>query len=91
MFSYMVQTLVVGGLIATIVFVAAFASEGRGRRVVRILLGAEERRPVREHLFDEIERPEATLDVVGELGRETASLPTVTMRHTPAQPARHRA
>ncbi|WP_062309949.1 hypothetical protein [Demequina rhizosphaerae] len=90
MFSYMVQTLVVGGLIAAIVFVAAFASEGRGRRVVRILLGAEERRPVREHLFDEIERPESTLDVVGELGRETTSLPIVTMR-APHQPARHRA
>ncbi|WP_156165186.1 hypothetical protein [Demequina silvatica] len=90
MFSYMMQTLVVGGLIAAIVFVAAFASEGRGRRLVRLALGVEERRPVREHLFDEVDRPDATLDVVGELGRETASLPTVTAKAAPA-PVRHRA
>ncbi len=91
MFSQMEGTLVVAGVIAFIVFAAAFAAEGRGRRVVRLMLGLEERRPVTEHLYDELERPAATLDVVGELGRETASLPTVTMRHTPAQPARHRA
>ncbi|WP_062384976.1 hypothetical protein [Demequina iriomotensis] len=83
MFSQMVGTLVVAGLIALVVFVAAFAAEGRGRRVVRLVLGVEERRGVREHLYDEIERPAATLDVVGELGRETGSIPVVapTARH----------
>jgi len=70
MFQHMAGTLVVAGISAAIVFVAAFAAEGRGRRVIRILLGAEERRPVREHLFDELERPEATLDVVGRMGRD---------------------
>ncbi|WP_062460615.1 hypothetical protein [Demequina soli] len=79
-------TLLVGGLVAAIVFVAAFAAEGRGRRVVRLILGADERRPVTEHLYDEVDRPAPTLDVVGELARDTAALHVVTP-HT----ARHRA
>ncbi|MDN4477227.1 hypothetical protein QQX10_04365 [Demequina sp. SYSU T00039] len=69
MFSHMEGTLIVAGLIAAGVIVAAFAAEGRGQRVIRILLGVEERRPVREHLFDELDRPEASLDVVDKLGR----------------------
>ncbi|SEJ50031.1 hypothetical protein [Demequina mangrovi] len=84
MFSQMVGTLVVGAIIALVVFVAAFAAEGRGRRVVRLVLGEEERRSVREHLYDDLDRPASTLDVVGELGRETASIPVVQPR------ARHR-
>ncbi len=84
MFSHMEGTLVVAGIIALIVFAAAFAAEGRGRRVVRLMLGVEERRSVTEHLYDELDRPAATLDVVGELGRETASIPVI------APNARHR-
>ncbi|BDZ61479.1 hypothetical protein Lsed01_01281 [Demequina sediminis] len=77
MFSAMMGTLVVAGIIAAMVFVAAFAAEGRGRRVVRMLLGEEELRSPREHLFDEVERPQPTLDVVGKLGRpETRELET---------------
>lgn len=77
MFSHMEGTLIVAGLIAVVVIVAAFASEGRGQRLIRILLGEETRRPVKEHLFDELERPEASLDVVGRLGRpETRELQT---------------
>ncbi len=75
MFSHMEGTLIVGGVIAVGIFLAAFAAEGRGRRLVRILLGVEERRPVREHLFDEVARPTASLDVVTRLGRpETREL-----------------
>lgn len=72
MFSHMEGTLIVAGLIAAGVFVAAFAAEGRGQRIVRILLGVEERRPMREHLFDEVDRPAASLDVVEKLGRPQA-------------------
>ncbi|WP_296667002.1 hypothetical protein [Demequina sp.] len=75
MFSHMEGTLIVAGLLAVIVFVAAFAAEGRGQRLIRILLGAEQRRPVREHLFDELERPAPTLDVVGTLARREPRAP----------------
>lgn len=72
MFSHMVGTLIVATLVAAIVFVAAFAAEGRGERVLRILLGAERRRRVREHLFDEMDRPESTFDLVGSMSRADA-------------------
>ena len=77
MFSHMEGTLIIAGLIAAGVFVAAFAAEGRGQRVIRMLLGEESRRPVKELLFEEIERPTASLDVVDKLGRaETRELQT---------------
>ena len=69
MFSPMEATLAIAGIFAVIVFAAAFAAEGRGQRLLRILLGVEERRPMREHLFDELERPAGNLDVVESLGR----------------------
>ena len=77
MFSHMEGTLIVAGLIAAGVFVAAFAAEGRGQRVIRMMLGVETRRPVKELLFDEVDRPSASLDVVDKLGRpETRELQT---------------
>ncbi|WP_156157556.1 hypothetical protein [Demequina pelophila] len=62
-------TLIVAVLMAIIITVAAFAAEGRGRRLIRILLGVEERRPMREQLYAEVERPEASLDVVQRMSR----------------------
>lgn len=78
MFEHMTTVLAVGALVAVVVFAAAFAAEGRGQRLIRLLLGEERRRPLREHLFDEIDRPDSTLDVVGGLAHpDTRELRTL--------------
>ncbi len=90
MFSAMAATLILAGVVAGIVFVSAFAAEGRGERLVRMLLGAERMGTVREHLFDELERPAATLDLLGDMSRTDARDAEVAFVDLP-QPATTRA
>lgn len=68
MFNHIEGILIALLVLAVVVVLAAFAAEGRGERLLRLARGEEPRGPLREHLYDELDRPADSLDVVGRLG-----------------------
>ncbi|WP_430867143.1 hypothetical protein [Demequina aurantiaca] len=68
MFSNMSGMLVLALVLSGIVFLAAIAAEGRGNRMLRVMLGLEGERG-KEQIFADVERSGNDLGLVSDMAR----------------------